>query len=99
MNGFFFEKDLLSPNASYHLGQAVSLVNQRLGTAEALSDSSLVVVNFLIVQELLRESRSKAEIHLRGLQKMIELRGGLSQLGRDSGLALKICKCVTLVIT
>lgn len=95
MNGFFHGQDMLSSNASYHLGQAVSLVNQRLGTAEALSDSSLAVVNFLIVQQLLRESRTQAEIHLRGLQKMIELRGGISQLGQDNALALKICKYVT----
>lgn len=82
----------MSSKAIYHLNQAVRLVKQKLQTVEALSNSNLAVVNFLIVQELLREEQSKAEVHSQGLQKMIELRGGLSQLGEDSLLALKICK-------
>ena len=95
MHGFFYgkeSKDLMSSNTMYHLGRAVGLVNQKLETPEALSDSSLAVVNFLVVNELLRESKPKARIHLRGLQKMIELRGGLSHLGAGSLLTLKICK-------
>ena len=95
MHGFFYgkeSKDLMSSTTMYHLGRAVGLVNQKLQTPDALSDSSLAVVNFLVVTELLRESQHKARIHLSGLQKMIELRGGLSQLGPGNLLALKICK-------
>ncbi|EXJ79038.1 hypothetical protein A1O3_08539 [Capronia epimyces CBS 606.96] len=92
LNAFFFGREAVPSKAIYHLGQAVSLVNQQLQTAEALSDSNLAVVNFLVVQELLREAQPEAEVHLRGLQKMIQLRGGLSQLGEDSPLAIKICK-------
>ena len=91
-NEFFFDREIVSSKAIYHLNQAVRLVKQKLQTAEALSESNLAVVNFLIVQELLREAHSVAEVHLKGLHRMIELRGGLSQLGEDSLLALKICK-------
>jgi hypothetical protein len=82
---------VVSPKAIYHLSQAVSLVNQKLNTSEALSNSNVTVVNFLVVQHLVRDAHSEAEVHLDGLDKMIELRGGLSQLG-DRLLALKICR-------
>jgi hypothetical protein len=91
LNDFFCDSNALSSKAAYHLGQAVSLVNQKLDTEEALSISNLSVVNFLIVQEILREAQPKAEIHLDGLKRMLDLRGGLSHL-EDSVLALKICK-------
>jgi hypothetical protein len=94
MNEFYFGSEVASSKAMGHLSQAISLVNQSLHTAEALSNSNIAVVNFLIVQGLVREERSKAEIHLNGLRKIIELRGGISQLGADPLLALKICKYV-----
>ena len=95
LNEFFFGGNAAtSPRAIYHLGRAVSMVNERLETEDALSNSTLAVVNLLIVQELLRESRLKAEVHLEGLKKMIELRGGLSQLGDDNTFVLKVCKYV-----
>jgi hypothetical protein len=94
LNAFFFDREALPPEAANHLNQAVRLTNQRLRTSEAVSDSSLAVVNFLVVQELLREEKSGAEVHLRGLQQMVKLRGGLSQLADNDTLLLKICKCV-----
>lgn len=92
MNDFFYGREVASPKAMAHLGQAISLVKQSLETAEALSNSNISVVNFLIVQGLVREERTMAEVHLKGLQRMIGLRGGLSQLEEDSMLVLKLCK-------
>jgi Fungal specific transcription factor domain len=81
------------PEATHHLSQAIRLVNQKLSTAEALSASSLSVVNFLVVREMFRGERRNAEIHLMGLKKMVALRGGLERLeGEDRTLVLKICK-------
>ncbi|MBV36668.1 MAG: hypothetical protein CMP47_14640 [Rickettsiales bacterium] len=94
LNNFFFGAQGVSSRAIYHLSQAVRLVNQQLQTAQALSNSNLTVVNFLIVHELLGESRLEAEIHLRGLHRMVMLRGGLMNLedSEPSLLVLKICK-------
>ncbi len=93
MNEFFFGRDVVSSKASYHLSQAIGLVNQNLQTAEALSNSNIAVVNFLVVQELLREAQPNAKIHMEGLQMMIELRGGISQLeAEDCILVLKLHK-------
>ncbi len=91
-NHFVFGREVPSVAATYHLTQAVALVNQALDTPTALSNSNLSVVNFLVVQELLRGARPEVEIHLKGLEKMIQLRGGISELRHDSMLMLKICK-------
>jgi hypothetical protein len=102
LNGFVFaaagqEINKEPPEAIHHLSQAVRLVNQKLSTPEALSTSSLSVVNFLVVREMFRGNRESAEIHLMGLRKMIALRGGLMRLeGEDRTLVLKICKYVYL---
>ena len=92
LNHFIFGREVSSVAAMYHLTQAVGLVNRALETPAALSDSNLSVVNFMVVQELLRGARSQAEVHLRGLEKMIRLRGGISALQQDRMLMLKICK-------
>ncbi|KAB5566070.1 hypothetical protein GE09DRAFT_727896 [Coniochaeta sp. 2T2.1] len=92
LNHFMFGKEMSAVAAIHHLTQAVGLVNQALDTPAALSDANLSVVNFVVVQKLLRGERSEAEVHLRGLERMIQLRGGLSSLQQDSMLMLKICK-------
>jgi hypothetical protein len=91
LHDFFFDQPVASPGAMFHLGQAVKLVNQNLQSTQGLSNPNLAVVNFLVLRELLREDRERAAIHLKGLHKMVELRGGLSQLDDDI-LALKFCK-------
>lgn len=92
LNGFVFDREAESLEAVHHLGKAVGLINQKLDTAEALSNSSISVVNFLIIREMFRGEQSSAEIHLKGLQKMVRLRGGLSRLEGDRTLVLKISK-------
>lgn len=91
MNHFFFGRSVDSSDSLYHLSQAVSLVNQTLDTPEALSNANLSVVNFIVVHELLNGAQGRAEIHLKGLQQMIELRGGITELG-DKMLMAKACK-------
>jgi hypothetical protein len=92
LNGFVFAREAESLEAVHHLGKAVGLINQKLDTVEALSNSSISVVNFLIIREMFRDEQYSAEIHLKGLQKMVRLRGGLSRLEDDRTLVLKISK-------
>ncbi|CAH0004411.1 unnamed protein product [Clonostachys byssicola] len=91
LNAFVFGREPVSWEATYHLGQAVALVNEKLDTADALSNSNLAVVNFLVIRDIFKEDEASARIHLRGLQKMLELRGGLCTI-EDRTLALKIAK-------
>ncbi|KAH8651186.1 hypothetical protein BX600DRAFT_100372 [Xylariales sp. PMI_506] len=92
LNGFVFATEAEPPEAMHHLGKAVRLVNQSLDTADGLSNSNIFVVNFLAVRDMFREEQPNVDIHWQGLQKMIKLRGGLSQLEDDLHLILKIHK-------
>ena len=92
MDSFFSGSKDLPPKAVHHLSRAVNLVNTKLGTVEALSDSNLAAVNFLVVHHLIREEYEQAQVHYNGLQKMVELRGGMAQLAHNDMLALKLCK-------
>lgn len=93
-NEFFFSDGVSSPKALYHLSQTFTLVNKRLQSDEALSDSTLGIVLLLIFQEQLRNAKLDSRIHYEGLRKMVELRGGLCQLEGNLPLLLKICKSV-----
>ena len=92
VSAFFLGRKSLPTEAIYHLNQAVRLVNAKITTSEALSDSVISVVNLLVLQGLIREDQSHAKTHLDGLRKMVELRGGLGQLLQNEPLLVKICK-------
>ena len=94
-NDFFLRKGLASSEGLYHLSQTFTLVKGKLESDEALSDSTLSIIVMLIIQEQMRKGKWEAEVHYQGLLKMIELRGGLSQLENNLPLLLKICKQVT----
>lgn len=77
-----------------HYSTALRLVQDRLQSSEALSDSTLRAVISLVIQDQLRQQCVNARDHLEGLRKMIALRGGLSTLEGNRPLLLKICKYV-----
>lgn len=81
-----------SPKALYHLSQTFSQVKKRLEGDNALSDSTIAIVMSLINQEQIRQQHAAAAVHVKGLEKLIELRGGLGQLEGNAPLVLKICK-------
>ena len=81
-----------SPKALYHLSQTLTHIQRRLGSCDALSDSTMGLIISLIMQEQIRGQGPATEVHARGLQKMVELRGGLSNLERNLTLVLKVCK-------
>lgn len=90
-NDFFTGRETVSQKGLYHLSQAVKLVNQTLDTPAALSLSNLIAVNLLILQAMLKGGMSTAAIHLAGMRRMLDLRGGLSRIEED-WLAVKFCK-------
>ncbi|KAL7935998.1 hypothetical protein V8C35DRAFT_278229 [Trichoderma chlorosporum] len=81
-----------SPKAMYHLSQTFNYVTRLLAGPDALSDSTIMIVVTLISQELIRKGDGALKVHRNGLQKMVELRGGLSKLEGNPALLLKVCK-------
>ncbi|RFU81113.1 hypothetical protein TARUN_1090 [Trichoderma arundinaceum] len=81
-----------SPKALYYLSQTFNYVTRLLAGPDALSDSTIMIVVTLISQELIRKGYGALKVHLDGLQKMIQLRGGLSKLEGNPALLLKVCK-------
>lgn len=76
-----------------HMTQTLQLVNQRLSRVDAVSDVSIAVVVMIAHYERHQERYSKGLVHLDGLRRMVEMRGGISQLTRDnSSLGRKITR-------
>lgn len=93
-NEIFLRDGDSSACALYHLSRTFAHVKRRLESEDALSDSTIAIVMSLVSQEQIRQQHAAAQIHTQGLIKLIELRGGLDQLGGNIGLVLKICKSV-----
>ncbi|UKZ73630.1 hypothetical protein TrVFT333_001278 [Trichoderma virens FT-333] len=91
-NEMYSDNGNSSPKALYHLSQTFNYVTRLLAGPDALSDSTIMIVVNLISQELIRKGYGDLQVHLNGLQKMIQLRGGLSKLEGNPALLLKVCK-------
>jgi hypothetical protein len=76
----------------HHLSRTLIRVQTRLASDDALSDSSIALVVSLISQEQISDQLDAAEIHAKGLEKMVQLRGGLGSLEGNVPLVLGICK-------
>lgn len=90
LNAFFYDQKALSRETSYHLNYAIRNVSARLGVSNQLDESSLLVVNFMLVQSLVQESEAGAVAHRNGLKQMVKLAGGLSEIDMTRTLLLKI---------
>lgn len=73
-----------------HLLRATRLINERLSGNDALSDTTLATIVCLIHYECLRGQHHDAMTHFTGLQRIIELRGGVASLMGSPQLAEKI---------
>ncbi|KAI8624431.1 hypothetical protein F5Y19DRAFT_314858 [Xylariaceae sp. FL1651] len=71
-----------SPIALYHLSKTFRLINKKLSSDEALSDSTIAVVTAITIYDRLYGNPQKAMIHLNGASRMIDLRGGISALAK-----------------
>lgn len=90
LNDVVTEKEYTS-EALRHLSQTLRLVNGRLSGLEAVSDITMAVIVMLIKYEPLHGRYRRGLFHLDGLQRMIQMRGGITQLARENPeLAQKI---------
>lgn len=74
------------------LSRTLAHVKKRLCGPAALSDASIFMLMILIMQEQIRRQDEAVMVHAEGLRKMVALRGGLTALEQDPGLAIKVCK-------
>ena len=95
---FFERKPGISSKTLYHISQAYALVNRKLSGPESVSDSAIAAVVTLAIYQQIHRLHSTGLIHLRGLYRMIQLRGGIARLMRENrALALKALRCVHLL--
>jgi hypothetical protein len=68
---------------TYHMCLGLRLVNEKLSSSQALSDTSIATVISLCLIYSMRQLPVQVIVHFEGLCRLIELRGGLNQL-RDN---------------
>ncbi|KAI1333127.1 hypothetical protein F5Y16DRAFT_4135 [Xylariaceae sp. FL0255] len=79
------------PEAVIHLRECVRLVNERLGSSPPiLTDSTIAVVATVAFVEKSMGRHDNWKIHMRGLQEIIRLRGGIGALHSNRILCNKI---------
>ncbi|KAI1751666.1 hypothetical protein F4782DRAFT_503742 [Xylaria castorea] len=81
---FLTEDSYHSPLALYHMSQAYRLINQKLSSNEALSDTTMAVVASINIYDRLYGDPKKAMVHLNGVARMVALKGGVRELAKRS---------------
>jgi len=76
--------------ALHHLDQTVSSLKRLLEGPEATSDTTLSCVISLTLQGQVREEPWDVNLHLDGMQRIIELRGGLPVFDNNPALMQKV---------
>lgn len=95
---FFERKPAVSSKTLYHISQAYALVNLKLSGPESVSDSAIAAVITLAIYQQIHHLHSAGLVHLNGLYRMIQLRGGIARLMKDNrALALKSLRYVHLL--
>ena len=92
---FFERRPGISSKTLYHISQAYALVNLKLSGPESVSDSAIAAVITLAIYQQIHNLYSTGLIHLNGLHRMIQLRGGIGRLMKENrALALKALRYV-----
>ncbi|GAB1205803.1 hypothetical protein APSETT445_004482 [Aspergillus pseudonomiae] len=79
--------------ASLHFLKTLQLLRERLSLPDEqakTSDATIMVVLFLITHAHVKEDLDSAKHHLRGLRKIVDLRGGMANLTYDGNLKTEI---------
>jgi hypothetical protein len=81
--------------ACFHYAQTLQLLQARLFECDqtsAISDATIMVVIWLAsVAELMNE-HATVENHIRGLEKIVRLRGGVRALNIHTNMHVKVCR-------
>lgn len=81
--------------ACFHYAQTLELLQARLleyDQTSAISDATIMVVVLLAsVAELMNE-HATVENHIRGLEQIVRLRGGVRALNTHTNMPVKVCR-------
>lgn len=71
-----------------HMSRSLQLINSRLGTDDSVADINIAVVVVMTQYTRMSGQLDECRIHLDGLQKMVQMKGGINAMRPD--LAEKI---------
>ncbi|KAK0734720.1 hypothetical protein B0T26DRAFT_737273 [Lasiosphaeria miniovina] len=80
---FFQRRTKTSSKDLQHVSKAYALVNRKLSGPDSLSDGAIAAVASLAIYQQIHHQFSTGRVHLDGLWRMIELRGGIARLMRE----------------
>ncbi|RFU29346.1 hypothetical protein B7463_g6993, partial [Scytalidium lignicola] len=86
----------LLANYYQHKAEAMRLVNERVSSTDlnlATSDGTLGAVALLVTGQTVHGDFNEMMAHMRGMARLVELRGGLSRLGMGGLLAGELIWC------
>jgi hypothetical protein len=81
-----------SPQALQHLSNTYRCISENLQKDKIPSDPTIAAVLTMALHEDLRGQPGRSEVHIDALQRMVELRGGITQFGSNHVLIHKICR-------
>ena len=71
------------------MASALRLINNKLSSSEAVTDTDLASIVYLCLLSSVREQPLQTKLHFDGLCAMIEARGGVNKLTNSPGLLEK----------
>jgi hypothetical protein len=66
--------------AIQHMARSLQLINSRFGTLESISDINIAVVVVMAQYTRMSGQMDECRIHLDGLQRMVQLKGGINAI-------------------
>jgi hypothetical protein len=81
--------------ACYHYDQTLRLLQSRLHECDitnAVSDATIMVVIMLASVAEMMDEHGTVEDHIRGLEKIVKLRGGVRALTTHTNMPVKVCR-------
>ena len=81
--------------ACFHYSQTLELLQARLFECDqscAISDATIMVVTMLASVAELMNDYETVENHVRGLEKIVALRGGVRALNTHTNMQVKVCR-------
>lgn len=88
----FVDGSLLSHLASFHYAQTLRLLQAQLNRFDEISDATIMVVISLASAAEAVEDFKALENHMSGLEKMLEVRGGVRVLNTNNNIQVKVCR-------
>lgn len=85
----------LSQRACFHYSETLRLLQARLNDPKkvhATSDATIMVVLLLASIAWVMDEHATAGNHIKGMEKMLQLRGGLQSLSFHLNMQVKVCR-------